>query len=196
MSVLARCHFCRACSAGKYSRNHLLQNTLARYCTCLHHRLAYISSLTNTPCGILELDFISNSMLGVSASGSLGSPLTGVIGLSLIFFSDSVISVCNCSSVSICSLASTFRTVRVERIILSHTPPIWLAHGGFCVICFSIVDLFQSWIDLRSSLSPFTRLVPLSLNIFSGAPRRPEKRWKAAIRESAVKLWALLDELP
>ena len=87
-------------------RNHLLQNTLARYCTCLHHRLAYISSLTNTPCGILELDFISNSMLGVSAGGLLGSPLTGVIGLSLIIFSDSVISVCSCSSVSICSLAS------------------------------------------------------------------------------------------
>ena len=195
MSVLALCHFCR--SAGKYSRIHLLQKTSERYCTCLHHRFAYKASFINTPCGILGFDFISNNMLDVSAGTSLGSLLSGVIGLSFIIFSVSVIKVCSYSSVSNCSLASAFRIVRAERIIRSHTPPIWLAHGGlkchsisFCVICFSIVGLFHSWIDLRSSLSPLIRLVTLSLYTFSGTPRRLEKRWKAAIKESAVKLWA------
>ena len=72
MSVFDLCHFCRVCNAGKYSRIHRLQNTLARYCTCLHHRLAYTSSLTKTPCGMLGLDFMSNNMLGVNAGGLLG----------------------------------------------------------------------------------------------------------------------------
>ena len=65
-SAFALIHFCRAWSAGKYSRTHLLQNTEARYCTCLHQRLEY-TSFTNTPEGILELDFINNSMLGVKS---------------------------------------------------------------------------------------------------------------------------------
>ena len=105
MSVLALYQFCRACSAGKYSRIHLFQKTSERYCTCLHHRFAYKSSFINTPCGILGFDFISNNMLGVSAGRSLGSLLTGVIGLSFIIFSVSVIKVCSCSSASTCSLA-------------------------------------------------------------------------------------------
>ena len=143
MSVLALCHFCRACSATKYSRIHLLQETSERYCTCRHHSFAYNSYFINIPCGILGFDFISKNMLGVSAGRSLGSLLTGVIGLSFISFSVSVIKVCSCSSVSTCSVTSAFRIVRAERIIHSHTPPIWLAHGGFkcpsisfCVICF------------------------------------------------------------
>ena len=128
----------------------IFSKTQGRYCICFHHCLAYMSSLTNTPGGMLRLDFISNSILGVSAGGSFGSPLTVVKGMSLIIFSHSVIRVYNCSSVRTCSFASAFRTVCTERIIFSYAPPLWLAHGGLkcnsiscCVMCCSIRDLFH-----------------------------------------------------
>ena len=57
-------------------------------------------------------------------------------------------------------------------------------------MCRSIIDMFHCWVDLRRSLSPFTRLVPLLLYTFSGTPRRAKKHWKPAIKEAAVKLWA------
>lgn len=73
-------HFCLSWRSGRYSLTHLFQNESDRYCTCLHLRLMYVSSLSKRPAGRRGLVFNRRMWLGVSGSRSLGSSDSLVIG--------------------------------------------------------------------------------------------------------------------
>ncbi|KER26160.1 hypothetical protein T265_06518 [Opisthorchis viverrini] len=80
----------------------------------------------------------------------------------------------------------------------SHTPPLWLLNGG--VNCHSTLYRISSALmrecESRSmarfnSISAPTKLEPLSLIIFSGAPLRAIKRISALMKESEDNEWAI-----
>ncbi|KER32764.1 hypothetical protein T265_01247 [Opisthorchis viverrini] len=94
---------------------------------------------------------------------------------------------------------NSLRLIRLtERMRRSHTPPLWLLNGG--VNCHSTLYRISSALmrecESRSmarfnSISAPTKLEPLSLIIFSGAPLRAIKRISALMKESEDNEWAI-----
>ena len=89
-----------------------------------------LSTLRNNPGGNSGSERKTSKWFGVIASASIGSLDTFVKGRPFKIASTSHISVAKPSSVTICSFNKPFRTLRIERMVLSHIPPIWDAAGG------------------------------------------------------------------
>ena len=119
-------------------------------------------------------------------------------GRSLRIYSTSVIKVRKVSSSTNCSPKRARRILRVERIILSQIPPVWLANGGLkCHVTprflkqLSIRPMFHFSKALLISASVPLRLIPLSLKTSTGESRLLTNLGKACIKESLVKSCAI-----
>ena len=118
-------HYCLCCKEGKYSRSQRRQNKSARYCTCRQRRTLLLSFFENLPGGTEDPGCSSSRWLGVSASRSLGSSDTFVIGRPFTIDSTSHTRVLIPSSSIVCSLINALNTFLTVLIHLSHTPPWW-----------------------------------------------------------------------
>ena len=100
LSLWGTFHFCRLWRSESYSRRHLIQNWLAKYCTWRHLFLEYKSNCSKLPGGgRTTWDFSVRRWFGVMGSGEAGSDrLSTVSGRLLMTFSASVIKVHNASS--------------------------------------------------------------------------------------------------
>ena len=88
MFLLGRSHFCRSWRVGKYSLSHRFQNTLARYCACLH-LLLYGTSSSSFTDEELGLGRNKSNMLGVRGLRSCWSLVRRVSGFqNLLDFND------------------------------------------------------------------------------------------------------------
>lgn len=170
------------------------------YCACLHHLLVHESSRLKVPNGTLGTPRSSSRDDGVSTSGSLLSLLTGVNGRSFMMRSTSAITVRRPSSVSSCCPISERRMLLIDLIRRSHSPPRWLEWGGLKLhsILFEMSPVrivvwssYRSLTASRSSFSAAVKLVPRSLNIRRGNPRRAVKRDIALRNDSAERKWTI-----
>ncbi len=100
------------------------------YCACLHRRRAYTSALWKIPGGNDGVVFKSNKWLGVSASKSLGSVDSFVMGQPLVSASTSQRTVWRLSSSRCCVLKVEFSSFLTDLINISHEPPWCEPVGG------------------------------------------------------------------
>ena len=191
-----RNHFWRDCNRGRYSLFQRPQKTSAKYCTCRHLLLEYVSLFKNKPGGRGVSLRSRRRWFGDSGSKSFGSSETVVRGLPLIMLSHSHNKVWRLSSSRLCSLTRAPRTLRVDLISLSQTPPWCEAPGGlkthlmlFCRRASWILAWFQLSIMTRSSLSPPTKFEPLSERISLTWPLRAIKRLSARMKELVSNEW-------
>lgn len=141
-------HFCLCCSSGRYFFTHRFQNWSARYWTCRHRLRQYVSSFPKIPGGSGGLLLMRRRWFGVSGLSSLGSILSCVSGRELRMASTSVMFVANASSVRACWPRRLLRIFWTDRIILSQTPPIWLAPGGsnyWKLLCSLLALVRRPW---------------------------------------------------
>ena len=130
---------------------------------------------------------------GVSASVSVGSEYTSVMGRLLRKDSVSHMGVHSSSLVgfTFLSLKSAVKTFLIERIITSKKAPKWESFGvlNFHVIPFRFREsstnlLWNSAIDCYNPLSAEVKFVPLSLFIVETLTRLQQKRCRAHKKES------------
>ena len=123
-------HFCRRVSSGRYSRSQRLQKWFTINCTC-RHRFRYWSLSFDTVQAYDRLSCNSSRWFGVSASSSLVSSLSLVIGRLLTRFSASQKTVVKISSLRrVLRLNNAYNTHRTVFIMRSQTPPMCDAWGG------------------------------------------------------------------
>ena len=134
-----------------------------------------------------------NKWLGVSGCSSRGLSLLRVRGASAITVEST-----GTSSETSCSFKMAFRICHTERIIHSHTPPIWLTEGElkiysifFCPRKLLILCSFHISTASFSSLCAFVKLLPRSLLICSGYPQTLMNFLSTFIIESVSKEWAI-----
>ena len=163
-----------------------------------------MSSLENTPGGIVDPARRRSRRLGVSTLISFASSDTLVIGLPFPIDSTSHISVFRPSSSKTCCFSNAFMTFLTVLIHLSHTPPWWEAAGGLNVHLISCCKRnswtwlwFHSWSPFRNSFSPLTKFPPLSDLISSGLPLLAMNHRRALINdyvsiECTISMWTAL----
>ena len=136
-------------SIRRYSDFHLDQNTLDKYCTLCQRRLQYRSSRTNSPGGgDTTLDLKTSNWLGDRGCGeSALLSSSHVSDLLLTMASASVMKVLSNSWSNCCSFlsSSAVNTCRTDRIIRSHTHPMWDEYGTFMSNCIQSQFSFQEF---------------------------------------------------
>ena len=155
----------------------------------------------------MTFDFITSKLEGESGTWLWTSLIVSVvISHELTIASTYISNVCSASSFKLLLyiFRSAFRMLLAVLICHSHTPPMWLAKGGFlihviqlalCLCRYFYIWLWPiSWKAFWSSLIAPTKLVPLSDLIKPMFPCLPLNLLNESIKESvyndcATSMW-------
>ena len=160
---------------GRYSLNQWFQNMLANTWACQYFFLELISQSATASKGTFKFGPWISMLLGVKASRSLGSVLTGAIGLEFKIPSTSTNAVCRTSALTRLPCNIAYKARLQDFTSRFTTPFMWGELGALKIHSVRLTDSFCAilpW-DSRSqpsfsSLAAPTKFVPLSLVMLLG----------------------------